>query len=512
MKKNRSASKKNKDKSQSRSSSKIKDSKKGLLNLSQQISDMKDFDENILDINIGKPRSSYSLFTQDIFAKDFKGENMIDVIPQIAKKWKKFSDKEREKYDEMADEEKARYEEHLALVRKHLIAKPPKESATAYLIYMDVATKKAIENLEDVKEARVKAREEWNNMSKREKEKWEEKKEENRELYEKLKNTKPGNVTGYALWVKDQIAAAREKGQSITITDCADKWPKVKASTKEKYNDYAMELKGEKEKQRDLYELTFGVKPRRPLGPYNFFIQEMAKMKKYSGSNFFKECSKAWKKLSDDEMEKYEKLAKRSQLIYTVKKRAFNDYKKTTFKKAPSAFNFYLADMREKITGKDLDNKGAFEYISQKWKKESDAVKKKYKKKADEAERDNAEAKDDYLHSVYVKPKRQSTGYQLFLADRMPELKEKYDKPTTELMKMIAEEWQGLKDSQKAKWNEKALPGQEAYKTKMKEFERNGFYIMDKEEREMKSMKKEERSQRAKSPLKSKSLKKRKKD
>ncbi len=98
-----------------------------------------------------------------------------------------------------------------------------------------------------------------------------------------------------------------------------------------------------------------------------------------------------------------------------------------------------------------------------------------------------------------------NTDYQLFTADRVPELKEKYDKPTSELFKMITEEWHNLKDNQKEKWYMKAIPSQEAYKNKMRKFERNDCYVIDKGEREIKSMKKEERFQRAKSSLKLKS-------
>ena len=230
----------------------------------------------------------------------------------------------------------------------------------------------------------------------------------------------------------------------------------------------------------------------------------MAKLKTFSGTNFIKECSASWKKLTEEQKEKYERISKRDRLIYVVKKMEFNNYKRTTFKRAPTAFNFYVGEMREKLTGKDLDNKGAFEYISDKWSKESEATKKKYQKMADNAKKDNEQEKDDYLNRVFEVPKRAKSGYQIFLSERLPELKEKNDVPTTELFKMVAEEWNGFGEEKKENYNKKAEPGREAYKNKMREFDRLGFYTMpeeDKVELSAKKSAKKTTKSNSKSPL-----------
>ena len=488
-----------KAKSQERSRSKGKSQNQSF---SQNCSTLEDFEDNILDVDVTKNRTARALFVSEVFASEHKNEKLMDAMPKISKKWSSLPDAKRKKYEDMAAKEKERFEEHLALVRKHLISKPLKENATAYYIFVDDAAKKAIENLEDVKAARAKAREDWKNLSGKDKEKWEEKKAANQELYEKLKSSKPGAVSAYALWVKDEIANAKEKGQHLSIAGCAEKWAKVKEETKDKYADYAKELKEEKEKQRDLYEITFGVKPRRPLGPFNYYLQEMAKMKKHQGPNFIKECSKAWKKLSEDDKEKYERISKRGRLIYMVKKMEWNNMKKSSaVKKAPSAYNLYVADMREKLTDKDLGNKSAFEYISTKWAKESDAVKKKYQKHSDEEKKKKEHEKEDYMKRVYENPKRAKSGYQIWMSERMPELKDKHPSlPTSEVMKKVASEWQSMKEDKKEKYNQKAEPMQEAYKSKMKEFERWGYY--NPEGSNAKSQKKA-RTQKSKSPAKS---------
>jgi len=502
-----------KGKSQERSKS--KDQKKSQNHsFSQNCSSLEDFEDNILDVDLSKNRTARSLFVSEVFATEHKNERLMDAMPKISKKWASLGDAKRKKYEDMAAKEKERFDEHLALVRKHLLSKPLKENATAYYIYLDEAAKRAIDNLQDVKEARAAAREEWKNLSGKEKEKWEEKKAANHELYEKLKASKPGSVSAYALWVKDEIASAKEKGHQLSIAGCAEKWKKVKEETKDKYAEYAKELKEEKEKQRDLYEVTFGVKPRRPLGPYNYYLQEMAKMKKHQGPNFMKDCSKAWKKMSEDDKEKYERVAKRGRLVHMVKMMEWNNTKKSSaVKRAPSAYNLYVADMTEKLTDKDLNNKTAFEYVSTKWAKETDAVKKKYQKMSDQAKKDKEHEKEDYMKRVYENPKRAKSGYQIFLSERMPELKDKHSNlPTSEVFKKVASEWASMKEDKKEKYNQKAEPLREAYKEKMKEFERFGYYNPDAGNAKSKSAKKEkeprsstQKSQKRSSTQKSKS-------
>jgi high mobility group protein B3 len=497
--------------------SKSKDRKNlNLSQMSQNCSTLGDFEDNILDIDIKKNRGPRAIFVSECFSADHKGQTLIDALPAIAKKWTALNDGKRKKYEDLAAEEKSRFDEHIGLVRKYLIQKPAKENATAYYLFLDDAVKRAIENNEDIKKARAHAKDEWKNLSEKETDKWEAKKEANHDLYDKLRNAKPGNVNGYALWVKDEIATAREKGNKITLTECAKNWPKVKEATRNKYNEYAQELREEKEKQRDLYEITFGIKPRRPLGAYNFYLQDMAKHKKFQGSNFFKECAKAWKKISGDEKEKYERIAKRDRLIHMVKKIEFNQHKRSTFKRAPSAYNLYIAEMRPNLSEKDLSGgKSAFQVLSARWAKESDATKKKFQKLSDAAKKDNETEQNDYVNRVFENPKRARSGYQHFLSERMPELKEKHSNlPTADIMKKVADEWNALKDTQKDKWNKKAEPEQEAYHTKMKEFSKEGFYTMDDKERNARSAKKTARSRMSKSATKSpaKSKNKKKKD
>ena len=106
------------------------------------------------------------------------------------------------------------------------------------------------------------------------------------------------------------MAKAKEKGESMTFKDVAEVWKKLKQPVKDKYYQYAEELNEEKAKHRDMYELAYGLKPRRPLGAYKFFLMEAAKEGKL-GRNPIMEGPKEWRKLSEEEKEKYQKMTQK---------------------------------------------------------------------------------------------------------------------------------------------------------------------------------------------------------
>jgi hypothetical protein len=78
-------------------------------------------------------------------------------------------------------------------------------------------------------------------------------------------------------------------------------------------------------------------------------------------------------------------------------------------------------------------------------------------------------------------PKKPSSGYNLYIAERLPILKEKNPtKAVTEFFKIIAAEWTGMKKSAKEKYNQGYEKELEAYKEKVKEFKQLGYYTPNK--------------------------------
>jgi hypothetical protein len=436
-----------------------------------------DFEARILDVNIRKPRSAYNFYISDMKEKHGGDSKITDVAKEYGKKWSKLSSKEKDKYEKMAAEDKDRYAEHTQLVKKFILAKPLKENATAMNIFVEEKVSEAIENGEDVKEAKKAAKDKWREMSTNEKEVYEEKKEKHREFYEELKDAGINGVSAYTLYCKDMMSKAREKGETMTLKDCAANWKNVKQSIKEKYEAHAEEVKEERAKQRDIYEIAFNVKPKRPNTPYTFYLMELAKDGKFTN---FKEASKSWKNLPEDDKEKYLRMAKKAQLCYQMKMAEYKSSVRKIVSKPKSALNLFIEDMKGK--GDDMkENDNFLSYCYTKWRKLEENTKKKYQKKADELAEEHAERKEELGGRVFEMPKRPRSGYNLYLAERLPQLKEKHaTKPVTELFKMVALEWSGMKKSQKDKYQAAYEKEVDAYKEKVKEYRINGFYTPDK--------------------------------
>jgi predicted RNase H-like HicB family nuclease len=451
---------------------------KSILNTTLADMTMEDFDDRILEINLRRPRTAYNFYITEMKEKEGGNRRITEVAQEFSKKWKKMSTKEKEKYAEQSKEDKVRYNEHVAIVRKFILAKPLREGATALTIFVDEMVEEAILTGEDPKEARAEAKEAWKNMTTKEKEPYEEKKEKHRELYEDIKDSRTQQISGYTLFCKDQFKKANEKNEKIVLKDCAELWGKTKESTKEKYDKYASEIREERQKNRDIYEIAFGVKPKRPLNAFNFYLMQMAKDGKFST---MKECSKKWKALPDDEKEKYLKIAKKAQLAYTLKKKEYNATRRKTTTKARSAFNFFMQDMKGKIP--EDAPEGTLKYCYNKWKSLDDAGKKKFQKMADKDALENKKNKEEQEGKVFKKPKRPPTGYNRYVKDRVPELREKHkDKMVSELFSIIAEEWASLKDSTKDKYNKQHKEEMTAYKDKVREWEKTGCYEPDENE------------------------------
>jgi hypothetical protein len=328
----------------------------------------------------------------------------------------------------------------------------------------------------DPKDARAEAVEAWRNMTMNQKEVYEEKKEKHKELYEDIKSAKTAQISGYTLFCKDKMMKARENNEKITLMDCAEAWSKVKDPIREKYEKYAQEVREERQKNRDLYELAYGVKPKRPLGPYNFFLMELAKDNKYSG---FKDAAKMWRNLPAEEKEKFLKVSKKAQLAYQIKKAEYTSTVRKSYSKAKSAFNFFVAD--QKNYPDDLPQGGFFNWCYDKWRKASDEVKKKYQKMADQAAKEHSKDREELDSKIFDQPKKPLSGYNRYIKERVPQLKEVHpNKQNSEFFGMIADEWKNMKLKTKEKYDNLYKEELQAYKDKVNEFRKNGFYTPSK--------------------------------
>jgi len=242
--------------------------------LTQGASSMADFEENILDIDIKKPRSSFNFYILDMREKHKLKGSITLMSSEFAEKYKALSSTELLKYEKMAEEDRKRYESHMALVKKYVLEKPFKEKATAYSIFIDEKLREARENNEeDLKEVKKKFKSEWeDNMTSEEKNVYKEKLEKHCEFYDELKKSnRPPNA--YALFAKDQLSKARENNKTLTLKDVAPIWAKSSNAVKERYAVYAQEVAEEARKHRNIYELAYGIKPKLPISAFRFYYK-----------------------------------------------------------------------------------------------------------------------------------------------------------------------------------------------------------------------------------------------
>lgn len=153
--------------------------------------------------------------------------------------------------------------------------------------------------------------------------------------------------------------------------------------------------------------------------------------------------------MKDDEKDHYLKLAKREKLAYEIKKREYKSKNKKT--RTPSAYNLFVSELKGTAQEK-YSEEGFFNFAYKQWKSLDQKKKTKFEK---EAERLKGEANREYEERKSLEkfaPKKALSAYNLFIRDRMTDLKKKHpNKEQTEFFGIIAEEYANLSVSEKAK-------------------------------------------------------------
>jgi len=269
------------------------------------------------------------------------------------------------------------------------------------------------------------------------------------------------------------MAQAKEKGESLTLKEAAGKWKKATEKAKEKYEDYAKELKDEIDKNRDMIELTFNLKPSRPKTGFNYFQKECYDSGDVKGFGKTAEIKDKWDKLSEEEKEKYLRMGKRESLIYIIKKRNYDAMIRKDLGKAPSAMNLFYADEAKKNSGLKLAD------MYSKWKNADNAVKKKYQNKAKDAKEEFQKKLEEFKNRVYDKPKRALTAYNFFYKHEYQNLrKDNQDLSVKEMLKLMRGTWDKMTEKQTKIYDEMSEQDYLDKKEYGRQYEANGYYII----------------------------------
>ncbi len=451
--------------------------KKKNVSYSQGDKIVEDIDDILMDLSLKKPKTAYNFYLKEMMEKDKSVSNITEAAKKFSRKWSSLKASDKNKYEEMAEHDKERYENHLEIVRKHILQKPVKQDATAYRLYLEEHARRAIDNNEDPKQARKNAAAEWKEMKPEDRKEWNEKKKEHLEWFENVNKAASGPINSYALYNRDQMAEAREKGETMTFVEVAKKWKNCKQSVKDKYSRYAEEEKEEREKNRDLYEIAHGIKPRRPLGAYKFFLMEAVKEKKIpEGQSVFKQGAIMWKKLNDEQRDRYERIAQREKLAYAIKKMEYNtSIKKQSSTRPLTALNIFMQEMKD--SKESYGKEGYFNFCYKKWNKMDEDARAKYYEKAEQSKKESNKMNESINQRVHIPPKKPLTSYNLFMREKVTKLREEDpSKPTTQCFKECGQMWSKMSDKQKEKYENMYAKLLEEYQVALNAYNEFGFY------------------------------------
>ena len=417
-------------------------------------------DQIIKDITLKRPRNP---FTQFVLAEvdSYKTKNKDAKIDlgefnqSCADKWKKMKEGEKKKYSKLYEDEKVKYKSDLELVKHYLFRDfndTVYRSPTAYRIFLNEKLREGFDQGLDPKDVRKEAGNTWARMTEEEKKVYVDKKKENDNWF--LKAEKIRKISPIALFIQKKIQEAKEKHKEPpSLKEISPAWKKLSKNEKKSFEKYAQEINEEKEKLRDIYDIVHGIKPKKPAGAFRIFLQEKAKN---------------------------------------------NEIK--TIKKPKGPFQAFLKEKKGQKPAKG-ENMLSF------WKKVydgfSDAQKKKYVEKAEKDKERYDRQMSKFQDKVFDMPKKPHSGFNLYVQDRMPDLKKaKPNAQVTVLLRQIAKEWKEGKDVDTKQYNKNAEKDKRRFKKQLKEFQKMGYYTKEKAESEEETEDKSKKSQKKKSSSK----------
>ena len=436
-------------------------------------------DQIMKDITLKRPRNAYTQFVLSESEKE-KSQNkdlkikLKEFSSNCAEKWKKLSKDEKKKYVKLYEDEKLKYKNDLELVRHYLFKdfnENVRRAPTAYHIFISEKLRLGFEQHLDPKEIKKAAAEEWSKMTVEQKKVYKDKQKETDNWFEKAKSIR--KITPIALFIQKKFEEAKKNKQDPPqLKEIAPAWKSLSKKEKKTYEQYAQELNEEKEQLQDLYEITHGVKPKRPAGAIRIFLQEKAK------NNEIKSLSQGyelWKQLSEDQKEEYLKKSHRYQLAYKYKKMLYYKQIKKILPKKPGGA--YLQFIKEKKGQKPPEGQTFLKYWRSVYEKLTPEQKEKYEEKAKKAKEEYDRKLAQFVNKVFDMPKKPKSAFSFYLKERLPSLKkEKPDALQYELFKFAAEEWQGGKEINKDQFIKNAEIDKKRFKRQFQEFKKKGYY------------------------------------
>ena len=439
-------------------------------------------DEIIENINLNHPRNPYTHFVleeTEIYKKNNKNSkiNITEFNMVCFQKWKNMNNAEKKKYTDIFEKEKYKFKYDLTFVRHHLfldfndnVLRP----GTAYRIFLNEKLLDGFDKHLDPNKVKIDAKMTWAKMKKEEKKRYTELKKKNDNIF--IEAEKINKLNAVALFIKQRINEEKEKHhEPPSVKEISKEWKQLSIIEKNNYNKYAKEINAEKRKLRDIYDISHGIKPKKPKGAFMLFLQEKAKKNEIKS---LKEGHEIWNNISDDDKEEYLKKYHRLLLAYKYKKMIYQKKIKKFLPKRPKgAFQHFLKEKK----GLKIENEQ--NWVSY-WKSVYDGLtdkeKDKYNNKYEKEKQEYKEKMKRYNNMVFDLPKRPLSSFHYYLLEKILLLKKNNpNMKQTELIEKASKEWMSLELVDKKDYIKKAGEDLKRFKQQKRQFEKLGYYSKD---------------------------------
>ena len=385
-----------------------------------------------------------------------KNNSFENLNKNLAKAWKGLTKIEKEPYIKLYEKEKNEYTKDLLLIRKYLfldINDRVNRPITSYQMFLEDRLIEGINKLEDPAKIRKKAKVDWSNMNKNDKEIFSSRREKAINWHQKAKNLK--KITGISLYIQKKFAEAKEKKEPYpNITSLSQKWKNLDSNLKIIFEKEANILALENERLLDIYYLCRGIKNKKPIGAFRLFMLDLAKNLKITDKNLAKE---KWNLISQDEKELYIKKNHRLSLAYKYKdliyKKKIKKIKKP--KKPGSLWTEYLKSQKGK---KIPEGENALKYWSEKFKKISQDQKDFLQKKIEKQIDDYKKYEEEMKNKIFKYPQKPVYAFGIFIKENINQI----------IAKINSREYNAIRDESVKIWSLMAEEEKIIYKNKAK--------------------------------------------
>ncbi len=276
---------------------------------------------------------SYAVFVQKKIEEANENGEEIPSFKKCGKLWKQVTNKEKEKYTELAEimnEERKKMRELFEIAN----GIQPKKPAGAYKIFLSEKAKEGV--FKGKSNVFKEGRKMWEKLTKEEKDDYLFKAKKIRLCYiykkmlykkniKKILPSKPRNA--YNFFVSSMKGKLPEKNESF-MKMCINKWNKMTETEKERFQVLADNDRLKYEREMEKFKNRVFDFPKKPLNAFRFYLSE--KLIGFNDVNVrktnFKIMVEKWNKLSDKEKEIYEEKAEKDKKRFKMQNKEFKEF------------------------------------------------------------------------------------------------------------------------------------------------------------------------------------------